>query len=722
MARSSLFRSAVTVATLLLTFITYAGAFEGVSFGSVGDFALSELDLKVRDSDLFVGPHAETIDELSADEAPPHTHQHQKRVGSGAPYWISQIKRQGKSPYAGNTSFVIWRNVKDYGAKGDGVTDDTAAINLAGSIGDRCGLGCDSRLSEAAIVYFPAGVYRLSSPAVMYYHTSYIGDANNLPTLKALPSFDAIGVIDANVYLPYGFNWYQNQNNMWRQVRNFIIDITEVPPNRPVHGIHWQVAQATSLQNIVFNMAPARPGDGSQQHGIFMDNGSGGWLEDLIFNDGAVGLFAGNQQFTVVNMTFNRCNTAIFQNWNWVFLYKDIEINNCGVGLDMSQGGDIPATGSVILLDAVIRNTKFGVITSFGGNSTPTAAGTLVLDNVDFVNTNPAISYRNGTVIAAGNRKIDSFVQGRVYSAYESSYEENNITCYGPAARAARIQQQTGPPPKPQVLLDARNRYYLRSKPQYEGTPVEKFKSAMDFGCSGDGFTDQTVCVQNFLNSIRPDEIAYFDHGSYIITDTINCPINIKIVGEMWAIIMVMNTEEKNAFGDIDNPQVAWRVGRPGEKGTVEMTDMLFETRGPTPGAIIMEWNLAGTTPGATGMWDTHFLIGGTNGTMLQSNNCRKTPSRAHGADPKCYCAFLLLHLTTTSSLIMSNNWGWVADHEMDLEDHEQIDIYNGRGLLVESQGPTWIYGSSFEHSMLYNYNFANAKDVFVGLIQSETA
>jgi glucan 1,3-beta-glucosidase len=289
-------------------------------------------------------------------------------------------------------------------------------------------------------------------------------------------------------------------------------------------------------------MAPARPGDGNQQHGIFMDNGSGGWLEDLIFNDGAVGLFAGNQQFTVVNMTFNRCNTAIFQNWNWVFLYKDIEINNCGVGLDMSQGGDIPATGSVILLDAVIRNTKFGILTSFSGKSTPATAGTLVLDNVDFVQTNPAISYPNGTVIAPGNQKIDSFIQGRVYSAYESSYEENNVTCYGPAAKAARIQQKTGPPPKPQVLLDARNRYYLPSKPQYEGTPVEKFKSAMTFGCSGDGFTDQTECVQDFLDSIKPDEIAYFDHGSYIITNTIQCPNDIKIVGEMWAIIMVMDT------------------------------------------------------------------------------------------------------------------------------------------------------------------------------------
>lgn len=73
MARSALFRSAITIATLLLTFITYAKAFDDVSFGSVGDFALTELDLKIRDSDLFVGPHAETIDELSAAESPPHT-------------------------------------------------------------------------------------------------------------------------------------------------------------------------------------------------------------------------------------------------------------------------------------------------------------------------------------------------------------------------------------------------------------------------------------------------------------------------------------------------------------------------------------------------------------------------------------------------------------------------------------------------------------------------
>lgn len=716
MARSNFVRSLMATVALLFFTITASSAFEEVSFGSIDDYALSDIGLGV--GDLLVGPEPETIEELPVNEAPAGTHKHTKRVGSGAPYWVSQIKRQGKNPYAYNQSFVIWRNVKDYGAKGNGDTDDTDAINRAGSEGNRCGLGCDSRLAEAAIVYFPAGTYILSSPAIMYYHSAYVGDANNLPTLKATPEFDAIGVLDANVYLPYGFNWYANQNNMWRQVRNFIIDITEVPPNRPVHCIHWQVAQATSLQNIVFNMAPARPGDGSQQKGVFMDNGSGGWLEDLIFNGGNVGLFGGNQQFTVANITFNNCVTAIFQNWNWVFMYSHVEINNCVVGLDITQGGDIPATGSVILMDAVIRNTQIGVLTSFSGKSTPVSAGTLILDNVDFVNTNPAIAYPNLTVIAEGNRKIDSFLQGRVYSAYESSYEENNLTCYGPAAKAARIQQQVGAPPKPQILLDARGQYFLRSKPQYEGVPVEKFKSSMDFGCLGDGVTDETDCVQRFLNSIQPDELAYFDHGSYVITDTIECPINIKIVGEFWPIIMVMDTGN---FGDMENPKVAWRVGQPGDVGAVEITDMLFETRGPTPGAIIFEWNLAHTEPGAAGMWDTHFRIGGTNGTLLQANNCAKRPTVPHGAD-KCWCAFLLMHVTSTAKMIMSNNWGWVADHEMDLEDHNQIDIYNGRGLLVESQGPVWIWGSSFEHSMLYNYNFANAKNIFIGVIQSETA
>ena len=39
----------------------------------------------------------------------------------------------------------------------------------------------------------------------------------------------------------------------------------------------------------------------------------------------------------------------------------------------------------------------------------------------------------------------------------------------------------------------------------------------------------------------------------------------------------------------------------------------------------------------------------------------------------------------------------------------------------MESQGPVWMYGTSSEHSQLYNYQLANAKDVYMGIIQSET-
>lgn len=122
------------------------------------------------------------------------------------------------------------------------------------------------------------------------------------------------------------------------------------------------------------------------------------------------------------------------------------------------------------------------------------------------------------------------------------------------------------------------------------------------------------------------------------------------------------------------------------------------------------------------GMWDVHWRIGGSNGTQLQSDTCSKDPTVATSPDPSCYGAFLLVHITSTASLIMSNNWGWVSDHELDLVDHEQINIYNGRGILIESQGPFWMYGGSFEHSMLYNFQTANAKDIYMGAIQSETA
>lgn len=55
-------------------------------------------------------------------------------------------------------------NVKDYGAIGDGFMDDTAAINTT-----------IRACPEGGIVYFPAGIYRVSSPIVLKRNRTYRG-------------------------------------------------------------------------------------------------------------------------------------------------------------------------------------------------------------------------------------------------------------------------------------------------------------------------------------------------------------------------------------------------------------------------------------------------------------------------------------------------------------------------------------------------------------------
>jgi glucan 1,3-beta-glucosidase len=92
-----------------------------------------------------------------------------------------------------------------------------------------------------------------------------------------LPELNAFGRIFNGVCS--GAEWYTNQNNFYRQVRNFVIDITRLSPSGGQSCIHWQVAQATSLQNIVFKMVQG--GTGNNQMGIFMENGSGGMPVDI---------------------------------------------------------------------------------------------------------------------------------------------------------------------------------------------------------------------------------------------------------------------------------------------------------------------------------------------------------------------------------------------------------------------------------------------------------
>lgn len=125
-------------------------------------------------------------------------------------YWLASITRQGTAAY-GTAGYQIFRNVKDFGAAGDGSTDDTAAINAAITAGSRCGQGCDSSTTTPALIYFPPGTYSISAPLIQLYYTQFVGDAVSVPTLKATAGFQGIALIDSDPYAAGGINWYTNQ-------------------------------------------------------------------------------------------------------------------------------------------------------------------------------------------------------------------------------------------------------------------------------------------------------------------------------------------------------------------------------------------------------------------------------------------------------------------------------------------------------------------------------
>ena len=134
---------------------------------------------------------------------PPHYPPHEQcETQNPAPqnqYWLPSFPGvlEGTSPFLANGSnYQVFKNVKDFGAVGDGLTDDTAAINKAITCnhplrrqtysllidipdGGRVsgGQGAGGTTGQPALVYIPPGEYLISSKIQMFIDTQIIGGA-----------------------------------------------------------------------------------------------------------------------------------------------------------------------------------------------------------------------------------------------------------------------------------------------------------------------------------------------------------------------------------------------------------------------------------------------------------------------------------------------------------------------------------------------------------------
>ncbi|KAM7191852.1 hypothetical protein V8F33_008699 [Rhypophila sp. PSN 637] len=647
------------------------------------------------------------------------------RVASivSADYWLEQIQHQGLAPFSGTPAYPVFRSVKAFGAKGDGIQDDTSFIQAAISAGGRCGgkNGCTGSTKTPAVVYFPSGTYLITEPLINFYYTQLIGDPNNMPILKAAASFptgdDGTGMINGDEYLGSPLLEFGATNVFYRQLRNMVIDATAVKGK--LNAVHWPSSQATSIQNCVFNLSP----DVDDEHtGIFVEGGSGGMMSDLVFNGGKFGARFGNQQYTTRNLTFNGCDTAILQIWNWGWTYKSLNINQCKIGINMSA----IEVGSVTLLDSAFTNVNVAMIT---GRNDTTGRGSLMTENVNYTNTDVVLMGSDNTILLLGNPN------GMVA---DSGYANGNLYApYGPISYDGRDGAYFH---QPWTLKDGW-KYYERSKPQYQSANVNEFFSARSFGAAGDAKADDTDALNTlFIQASANQKIAFLDAGHYIVTNTVFIPAGVRVVGEGMAAIIIGTGVR---FSNMDSPYPVVRVGRPNELGSVEMSDIIVSTRGAAAGAVLIEYNLHTQTGGwnsvgmpdrkdkqsqignvPSGLWDVHVRIGGYEGSQLQVSQCPTTPTQAAYVNPNCIGAYMSMHITRTArNLYMENCWLWTADHDLDdlHNNATQISVFAGRGLLIDNAQNVWLMGTAAEHHTLYQYQIINSTDIFIAQAQTET-
>lgn len=72
------------------------------------------------------------------------------------------------------------------------------------------------------------------------------------------------------------------------------------------------------------------------------------------------------------------------------------------------------------------------------------------------------------------------------------------------------------------------------------------------------------------------------------VGSTVHIPTGSRVQGASWSQIQGAGAY----FNDIFNPRVVVQVGEKGDRGTMEIVEMMFTVQGGTAGAVVLEWNV----------------------------------------------------------------------------------------------------------------------------------
>jgi polygalacturonase len=411
-------------------------------------------------------------------------------------------------------------NVKDFGAKGDGITDDTAAIQAA----------LNAYPNGMRIIYLPNGTYLVSNTLTWpagtpgtgneYKNTILQGQSEGGTLIKL--KNNAVGFTDVNAPKSVIFTGPAPAQRFGNSIRNLTVDTGTGNPG--ASGIQFNASNQGSMRQVTI-----QSGDGQGINGLdmdFTDEIGPLLIKGVTVKGFQYGIATG---YTVNSQTFEDItlqNQSVYGFWNYS---QVVSIRN------LTSTNSVPAIYNA-LADYPFNPNAFGHMTLLNAS----------LNGMGSASSQPAI-ISGGTLLA----------RGITTTGYQSAIASGSTTIIGPTVTEFVSKPVTSLFTSPMQTLNLP----IRETPDVPWDNLTDWANVVSFGAIPNDGQDDTVAIQAAIDSGKTT--IYLPVGSYNLQGTVFIRNNARRIIGTEASVEVPNTVNPG-FKVIDgtNPVVVFeRIG-----------------------------------------------------------------------------------------------------------------------------------------------------------------
>jgi len=488
---------------------------------------------------------------------------------------------------------AVYLTAQEFGARGDGTADDTAAIQAA--IDKAAGTG------REGIVFIRAGRYRLTRTVYLWPGVRAIGYGAARPVFVLAantPGFQTgVGVMviftgariadpHSGVRVPFPPPGSvpsndaiadANPNTFYSAMSNIDFEIGDGNP--AAVAIRFHVAQHSYLSHMDFHVGS----------GLAALTEVGNEAEDLHFHGGRYGILTDKTspawQFTLIDSTFDgQRESAIREHEVGLTLVRDT-FRNVPTAIDI----DPEYSDEMWAKDCRFENVSNAAVIISNEKNPQTEIGfdSAVLTNVPTF----ARSRESGETVPGKGAiyRVTSFNYGLIVPG------EGVMGAIGMMYDAAPLS--TLPAPLPPAIPSL--------------PPTEEWVNVHTLGVVGDGTTDDTAAIRKAIGAHR---VLYFPGGHYVVSDTIALQADTVLIGLHPTLTQFDLLDGRPGYQGVGAPRAV--ISAPAG-GTNIVSGIGIFTGGINPRAVAMLWK-AGE---GSLVNDVRFLGGHGSGTNPYNNN-----------------------------------------------------------------------------------------------------